>query len=102
MIRELILVSCYYPSSSRRTEQVYPVSSVRLNRVPVEVVGRGNLLYTAQSINRSRTIPTYHPLETFLLPNDYPCRLSPVAQILEPTPSSSPTSLVSASEKGAN
>ena len=71
---------CYFPSSSARTDDVYPVDGVRVDRVLVQTVGDDNLLYTSQRIDRSGTMPTYHPLESFILPKDYPCRLSPVEQ----------------------
>ena len=71
---------CYFPSSSARTDNVYPVNGVTVDRVRVEAVGDHNLLYTSQRIDRSGTIPTYHPLESFILPKGYPCRLSPVEQ----------------------
>ena len=75
--RECSLV-CYFPSGSARTEPVYPVNAVAVNRVQVEAVGDHNLLYTSQRIDRTGTTPTFHPLEAFILPKDYPCRLSPV------------------------
>ena len=77
--RECSLV-CYFPSSSARTDHVYPVNGVTVDRVRVEAVRDANLLYTSQRIDRSGTMPTYHPLESFILPKDYPCRLSPVEQ----------------------
>jgi hypothetical protein len=77
--RECSLV-CYFPSSSTRTDHVYPVNGVTVDRVRVEAVGDDNLLYTSQRIDRSGTIPAYHPLESFILPKNYPCRLSPVEQ----------------------
>ena len=75
--RECSLV-CYFPSSSGRSDHVYPVDGVRVDRVLVEAVGDDNLLYTSQRIDRSGSMPSYHPLESFILPKDYPCRLSPV------------------------
>lgn len=77
--RQCILV-CYFPSGSARTEHVYPANGVTVDRVRVEAIGADNLLYTSQRIDRSGTMPTYHPLESFILPKDYPCRLSPVEQ----------------------
>lgn len=69
---------CYFPSTSARTEHVYPANGVAVDRVRVEAVGNDNLLYTAERIDRSGTMPIYHPLEAFILPKDYPCRFSPV------------------------
>ena len=77
--RECSLV-CYFPSSSARPDHVYPANGVTIDRVRVEAVGDDNLLYTSQRIDRSGTMPTYHPLESFILPKGYPCRLSPVEQ----------------------
>ena len=71
---------CYFPSGSARTEHVYPANGVTVDRVQIEAVGNDNLLYTSQRIDRSGTMPTYHPIESFILPKDYPCRLSPVEQ----------------------
>ena len=71
---------CYFPSGSVRTSHVYPANGVTVDRVQVETVGDDNLLYTSQRIDRSGTMPTYHPLESFILPKDYPCRLSPFEQ----------------------
>jgi hypothetical protein len=84
--RECSLV-CYFPSSSARTDHVYRVNGVTVDRVRVEAVGDDNLLYTSQRIDRLGTMPTYHPLESFILPKDYPCRLSPVEQGKELTAS---------------
>jgi len=69
--RECSLV-CYFPSSSGRTDHVYPVNGVTVDRVQVEAVGEDNLLYTSQRADRSGTMTTYHPLESFILPKDYP------------------------------
>ena len=69
---------CFFPSTSTRTEHVYPANGVVVDRVRVETVGSHNILYTAERIDHSGTMPTYHPLEAFMLPIDYPCRLSPV------------------------
>ena len=75
--RECSLV-CYFPSGSARTDNVYSSTGATVDRVRVEAVGDDNLLYTSQRIDRSGTMPSYHPLESFILPKDYPCRLSPV------------------------
>ena len=71
---------CYFPSGSARADHVYPANGVAVDRVRVEAIGTDNLLYTSQRIDRSGTMPTYHSLESFILPKDYPCRLSPVEQ----------------------
>lgn len=67
---------CYFPSDSARSEQVYPPSGFIVDRVRIEKFGDQNILYTAEQKDNSGPIPTYHALETRILPVDYPCRLS--------------------------
>ncbi len=69
---------CYFPSVAARTEPVYPVTGVAVDRVRIDVVGDHNLLYTAERKDTSTSLATHQPLESFILPKDYPCRLSPV------------------------
>ena len=71
---------CYFPSSSARTDDVYPSTAVMVDQVIVQTVGDDNLLYTSQRIDRSGVRPAYHSLQSFILPTDYSCRLSPVEQ----------------------
>lgn len=68
---------CYFPSSSTRSERVYPNDGVSVDRVRVEAIGDNNLLYTVEGVVETTTMPTYRSLETLILPRDYPCRLSP-------------------------
>ena len=75
--RECSLV-CYYPGTSARTEHVYPANEGAVDRVQVKAIGDHNLLYTAERMEGTGTIPTFQPIEAFILPRDYPCRLSPV------------------------
>ena len=70
--------TCYYLSDSTRTEHVYPANGASVAGVLVEATGADNILYTSQRIDRSGTMPSYHHIESFILPNNYPRRLSPV------------------------
>ena len=74
---------CYFPSDSARTDDVYPKSNVKVDRVIITSIGNDNLMYTSQRIDKSGPIATYHSLEAFILPKDYPCRLSPVDEASE-------------------
>ena len=72
---------CYFPTSLAGTQKLYPTNGVTVDRVRVKLIGADNILYTSQRIDRSGTMPTYHPFESFIFPKNYPCRLSPVEQI---------------------
>ncbi len=92
---------CYFPSSSARAEAVYPTSGVSIDRVRIEMVGDHNLLYTSERIDRSGTIPTYHSLEAFILPKDYPCRLAPV-EVSQPLASPRTSDIAPVSHHGTS
>ena len=68
---------CYFPSNSAKTERVYPNDGTPVDRVRVEPVGDYNLLYIAERADGTGTKSAYQPLESLILPKDYPCRLSP-------------------------
>ena len=69
---------CYFPSDSDRAGTVYPAAGVVVDRVLVEPIGEGSLLYTSQHLEKMGTLPSHSSLESFVLPRNYPCRLSPI------------------------
>ena len=69
---------CYFPGGAAKIEQVYSNDSTPVNRVRVEPLGEHNLLYVAERAEGAEPMLTYRPVETLILPKDFPCRLSPV------------------------
>jgi len=68
----------HFPSNSVRTNNLCPTIGETVGHVRVEAVGDDSLLCTAQRIDRSGTLHTRDPLDSFIRLNDYPSRLSPV------------------------
>ncbi|MDX1428658.1 MAG: hypothetical protein R3282_00155 [Rhodothermales bacterium] len=68
---------CYFQSSSARSESIYPNDGVSVDTTRVEPLGELNLLYTSYRAEEAVTMQTYRPLETLILPKDFPCGLFP-------------------------